>query len=185
MNYVIGIDLGTTNSVLAYAPLEAEQPAVELLPIPQLVAPGVVEERTSLPSFIYLAPEAEGASGAFDLPWRKGNTIAVGEIARRQSAEAPQRSVIAAKSWLAHSRVDRHQPILPWGAPADVPKVSPVTASRHYLEHLIAAWGQAFADAPIAEQIVVLTVPASFDARSEERRVGKECRSRWSSSPIK
>ena len=168
MHYVIGIDLGTTNSVLAYAPLEAEQPKVELLPIPQLVAPGVVEERTSLPSFIYLAPEAEGASGAFDLPWRKGNTIAVGEIARRQSAEAPQRSVIAAKSWLAHSRVDRHQPILPWGAPAEVPKISPVTASRRFLEHLIAAWEHAHPDAPIAQQTVVLTVPASFDAAARE-----------------
>jgi molecular chaperone DnaK (HSP70) len=50
--FVIGIDLGTTNSVLAYAPLTAEQPPVELLPIPQLVAPGVVESRRSLPSFL-------------------------------------------------------------------------------------------------------------------------------------
>src|SRR6185295_8533178 len=147
----LGIDLGTTNSVLAYAPLAGDEPEVKILPIPQLVAPGVVEERTSLPSFIYLPPEHEGKSGAYDLPWRKGNTIAVGEIARRLSAEAPQRSVSAAKSWLCHSRVDRHQPILPWGAepavknaaPADVPKVSPVTASRRYLEHLVAAWEHA------------------------------------------
>src|SRR6185436_7241901 len=70
--------------------------------------------------------------------------------------------------WLCHSRVDRHQSILPWGAPADVPKVSPVTASRRYLEHLIAAWEHAHPDAPIAEQQVVLTVPASFDAAARE-----------------
>lgn len=166
--FVIGIDLGTTNSVLAYAPLAGEAPDVKILPIPQLVAPGVVEERTSLPSFIYLPPEGEGKSGAYDLPWRKGNAIAVGEIARRQSAESPQRSVSAAKSWLCHSRVDRHQPILPWGAPADVPKVSPVTASRRYLEHLVAAWEHAHPEAPIAEQQVILTVPASFDAAARE-----------------
>jgi hypothetical protein len=168
MKYVIGIDLGTTNSVLAFARLDAEQPQVQLLAIPQLVAPGVVEERTSLPSFIYLAPASEAESGAFDLPWRKGNTIAVGEIARRQSAEAPQRSVVAAKSWLAHSRVDRHQPILPWGAPNEVAKISPVTASRRYLEHLISAWEHAYPDSPIDQQLVVLTVPASFDAAARE-----------------
>ncbi|MEX2173765.1 MAG: Hsp70 family protein [Pirellulaceae bacterium] len=166
--YVVGIDLGTTNSVLAFAPLTAEQPQVELLPIPQLVAPGVVESRTSLPSFLYLAPEHEAANQAFDLPWRQGNQVAVGEIARRQAAEAPQRTVVGAKSWLGHSKVDRHQPILPWQAPAEVPKVSPVTASRRYLEHLISAWEHVHPEAPIAEQMVVLTVPASFDAAARE-----------------
>jgi hypothetical protein len=167
-SFVLGIDLGTTNSVLAYAPLAGEQPEVKILPIPQLVAPGVVEERSSLPSFIYLPPDQEGKGGAYDLPWRKGNAIAVGEIARRMSAESPQRSVSAAKSWLCHSRVDRHQAILPWGAPADVPKVSPVTASRRYLEHLVAAWEHAHPEAPVAEQLVILTVPASFDAAARE-----------------
>src|SRR5262249_36006426 len=113
-------------------------------------------------------PEQEAESSSFDLPWRKGNSVIVGELARRQSAENPQRTVAGAKSWLAHSKVDRHQPILPWGAPAEVPKISPVTASRRYLEHLIAAWEQAHLDAPVAEQIVVLTVPASFDAAARE-----------------
>jgi hypothetical protein len=167
-SFVLGIDLGTTNSVLAYAPLSAEQPVVELLPIPQLVAPGVVESHFSLPSFLYLAPQHEAKEKAFDLPWSKGNTVVVGELARRQSAEHPERTVVGAKSWLAHSRIDRHQPILPWGAPADVPKVSPVTAARRYLEHMIAAWEHAHPDAPVAEQLVVLTVPASFDAAARE-----------------
>jgi hypothetical protein len=167
-NYILGIDLGTTNSVLAYAPLAAEKPQVQLLPIPQLVAAGTVESRTTLPSFLYLAAEHEGAAGVFNLPWQKGNKIVVGELARRQSAEHPERTVAGAKSWLAHSKVDRHQPILPWGAPADVAKVSPVAASQRYLEHLIAAWQHAFPDAPVAEQFVVLTVPASFDAAARE-----------------
>jgi hypothetical protein len=166
--YILGIDLGTTNSVLAFAPLSAEEPRVELLPIPQLVAPGVVESRTSLPSFLYLAPEHEATGGALDLPWKQAGPLVVGEMARRQSAENPQRTVVGAKSWLCYSKVDRHQPILPWNAPAEVPKVSPVTAAQRYLEHLIGAWQHAHPEAPVAEQIVVLTVPASFDAAARE-----------------
>ena len=165
--YVLGIDLGTTNSVLCYAPLAAEA-QIEVLPIPQLVAADTVESRTMLPSFTYLASQHETGGGALDLPWAKGRDFAVGEFARRQAAEVPERTVGAAKSWLAYSRVDRHQPLLPWGAPADVPKISPVAASRRYLEHLVAAWEAAFPSAPAAEQMVVLTVPASFDASARE-----------------
>ena len=166
--YIIGIDLGTTNSALAYAALDADKPEVTLLPIPQLVAPATVENRDLLPSFLYLAPKIEAASGAYDLPWATDREFAVGEMARRQSAELPERTVGAAKSWLCHSRVDRHQAILPWGAGDDVAKVSPVTAARRFLEHLVAAWHDAFPNDPIAQQQVVLTVPASFDASARE-----------------
>jgi len=121
-----------------------------------------------LPSFLYLASPHETGGGAMDLPWASQRDFAVGEFARRQGAEVPDRTVGAAKSWLAHSRVDRHQPILPWNAPAEVPKVSPVTASQRYLEHLVAAWDAAFPDHPAWEQMVVLTVPASFDASARE-----------------
>jgi molecular chaperone DnaK (HSP70) len=166
--YVLGIDLGTTNSVIAYASLEAEHAKLVVLPVPQLVAPGTVESRTLLPSFLYLANPHEAVGGAYNLPWAAGRDFAVGEFARRQGAEVPDRTVGAAKSWLAHSRVDRHQPILPWNAPAEVPKVSPVVAAQRYLEHLLAAWDAAFPDAPASEQVVVLTVPASFDASARE-----------------
>ena len=166
--YVIGIDLGTTNSVLAYASLDAEEPRIELLPIPQLVAAGTVESHTTLPSFLYLASEHEAESGAYDLPWATGRDFVVGRLARDQAAEFPDRTVGAAKSWLCHSRVDRHTAILPWGAADDVPKISPVTASQRYLEHLIDAWEQQFPEAPVTEQSVVLTVPASFDASARE-----------------
>ncbi len=166
--FAIGIDLGTTNSVLAYTPLEGEAARVELLGVPQLVAPGTVETRTMLPSFLYIARPDEVAAGKYDLPDASGRTFAVGEAARAQAAENPDRTVAAAKSWLCHSRVDRHQPILPWGAPADVEKVGPVTASRRYLEAIASAWAAAFPDAPLARQHVVLTVPASFDASARE-----------------
>lgn len=166
--YVLGIDLGTTNSVLAYTSLEEEQPQVHLLGIPQLVAAGTVESRLALPSFIYLASAHEAGGGAYNLPWVADRDLAVGELARRQSADVPDRTVSGAKSWLAHSRVDRREAILPWNAPAEVRKISPVDASRLYLEHMIAAWESAFPDAPVAKQQVVLTVPASFDAAARE-----------------
>ncbi len=166
--YALGIDLGTTNSVLSYTRLDAESPAVEVLPIPQLVSPGTVERRRGLPSFAYIASDPEIASKSLDMPWSDGATMAVGEFARRQSAETPHRTVAAAKSWLCHSRVDRRQPILPWDAPPDVAKLSPVAASQQYLEHLVAAWEAEFPDAPIAQQQVVLAVPASFDAVARE-----------------
>ncbi len=92
----------------------------------------------------------------------------VGEIALRRAAETPERTVVSAKSWLTHSRVDRREPILPWGAPDGTSRVSPVEASRRYLAHLAAAWNDAFPDAPIFEQQVVLTVPASFDESARE-----------------
>src|SRR5256885_13705006 len=133
--YAIGIDLGTTNSVLAYVPLGVDGARVEILPIPQHVAPSVVESRPILPSFLYLATDDERSSAAYDLPWEKGGEYIVGELARRQAADVPTRTVVAAKSWLCYSRVDRHQAILPFGAPAEVPKVSPVAASRRYLQH--------------------------------------------------
>ena len=53
--YVLGIDLGTTNSVVAYAALQGETPQVQLLPIPEVVDANTVEERSALPSFVYLA----------------------------------------------------------------------------------------------------------------------------------
>ncbi|HVX11398.1 MAG TPA: Hsp70 family protein [Pirellulales bacterium] len=166
--YAIGIDLGTTNSALAYCALEGDAPRVELLNVPQLVAPATIEERALLPSFLYLGGDADAKAKNFDLPWEKKREFAVGELARRQAADVPTRTVAAAKSWLCHSRVDRHQPILPWNAPADVPKVSPVAAATRYLAHLAAAWQAAFRDAPIADQHVVLTVPASFDPAARE-----------------
>ena len=168
IEYVIGIDLGTTNSELAYAAVSEREPKIEILPIPQLVAAGTVESRSTLPSFLYLAAEHEAGQASYDLPWLSGNDYVVGQMARSQAAEVPDRTVGAAKSWLCHSRVDRHQPILPWGAADEVDKVSPVTAAQRYLEHLVAAWESAFPHAPMANQQVVLTVPASFDASARE-----------------
>lgn len=166
--YSIGIDLGTTNCVIAYVRLDAETPAAEVLSIPQLVDRGTVESRTQLPSFTYLATEAEAQGGVFDLPWQDGQDFVVGEFARRQSADNPERTVGAAKSWLCHGGVDRRSRILPWQAPDGLPQISPVEASLRYLEHLAEAWNAQFPDTPLKEQHVVLTVPASFDPAARE-----------------
>lgn len=165
--FVIGIDLGTTNNVLAYTPLDEDDATIQLLPVPQLVATGSVESRESLPSFLYL-PTKEESGAAKALPWGREADSVVGEMARKQSAAVPARTIVSAKSWLCHNRVDRRQDILPWGAADDVPQISPVTAAQHYLEHLVAAWDAAFPESLLAEQYVVLTVPASFDASARE-----------------
>jgi molecular chaperone DnaK (HSP70) len=75
----------------------------------------------------------------------------------------PGRLVASAKSWLSHPQVDRMAPILPWGAEADVAKVSPVAASASYLAHLRSAWNARFPAQPLEKQQIVLTIPASFD----------------------
>lgn len=166
--YAIGIDLGTTNCVMSFVRLEEENPQAELFPIPQLVDRGTIESRKSLPSFTYLATDAEAQSGACDLPWCSGQDFAVGEFARRRSADNPDRTVGAAKSWLCHGGVDRRARILPWQAPDGLPQISPVEATLRYLEHLVEAWDAAHEDAAIADQKVVLTVPASFDPAARE-----------------
>jgi hypothetical protein len=72
--------------------------------------------------------------------------------------------IVSAKSWLSHSGVDRTAAILPWSAPSEVRKMSPVDASARLLRHILASWNFAHPDAPLEKQEVVITVPASFDA---------------------
>lgn len=164
--YAIGIDLGTTNSVVAFTPLDVDSPEINLLDIKQWVAVGQTEMRTSLPSFLYLPLDNE--SSALASLDSGGGPGVVGELARQKAADAPGRVVAAAKSWLCHQRVNRQDAILPWQTPDPITKVSPVTASRRYLEHLVAQWNTVHPHAPFAEQLVVLTVPASFDPAARE-----------------
>jgi molecular chaperone DnaK (HSP70) len=167
--FVVGIDLGTVNTALAAVDLAREgdlAEAVAAWPIPQLVRPGEVAARRLLPSSAYL-PGPELPPPLRTLPWGEREVV-VGELAREQGALVPGRLVTSAKSWLANPRADRTAPILPWGAGEGVPRLSPVDASAHYLAHLADAWDAAHADAPLAEQELVLTVPASFDAAARE-----------------
>ncbi|MDQ2696896.1 MAG: Hsp70 family protein, partial [Pseudomonadota bacterium] len=164
--YIVGIDLGTTHTLAAYADLHAgADAAIRLFPIEQLVAPGEVAARPLLPSLRYHPAPGELPEGDLRLPWATPEAPAaiVGALARELGARVPGRLVASAKSWLSHSGVDRTAPILPWGAAADVAKMSPVEASASYLAHVRFAWNHAFPGQPLEDQELVLTVPASFD----------------------
>jgi molecular chaperone DnaK (HSP70) len=172
--YAIGIDLGTTHSALAAVDLdlsEGEELALSVLDVPQSTSPGQVEGKKLLPSFLYL-PHREGGElpkGALALPWEEAPPFAVGELARALGQKTPLRLVSSAKSWLGHAAVDRRAPILPLKSDeAEVERISPLAAQIAYLSHLAAAWDHANEGAPIAEQDVVLTVPASFDPAARE-----------------
>ncbi len=169
--FAIGIDLGTTHCALSRVDLaasEGEQVALDVLPIPQLTAPGTVEALALLPSFIYLPHASELAAGDVSLPWTADQESVVGEMARRHGAATPIRLVSSAKSWLCHAGVDRRAAILPVDAPADLVRLSPLEASLHYLQHLRAAWDEAHPEAPFVDQDVVVTIPASFDPAARE-----------------
>jgi molecular chaperone DnaK (HSP70) len=166
VTYAIGIDLGTTNCALSFV-TGADSPP-QALPVPQVVAPGEVAPRRLMPSFLYLPAEAQFPAGSLSLAWYPNARDVVGELARSQGASTPGRLVSSAKSWLSHAGVDRRAEILPWQAPEGVPRVSPLQASARYLGHLRAAWEHAHPEAPLDEQEVVLTVPASFDPVARE-----------------
>ena len=179
--YVIGIDLGTTNSALAYAEIRPGAdpfalPDVRLLRIAQLVNPGEVREEDLLPSFLYLPGTADFPPGSLALPWDPQPESVVGRLAQKRGAENAGRLISSAKSWLSHAGVDRTAAILPFRAPDGVPRLSPVEATRRYLEHLQRAWDSKMPEAPFVEQQVLLTVPASFDAVARELtgRAGEE-----------
>jgi len=161
--YCIGIDLGTTHCALAYVdPKDGAEAAIQDFAILQLVRPGEAMARQLLPSCIYIR-SSELPAELLRLPWQGEHALAIGELARWQGARVPGRLVSSAKSWLCHSGVDRSAPILPWGAPPDVPKISPVEASTLLLRHIAQAWQSAHPEAPLSKQEVVITVPASFD----------------------
>jgi len=154
----IGIDLGTTNSALAYIEeIHGElpdYPEIKVLPIPQFIAPGQVEARRTLPSFLFL-----------------GDQTYVGAYAREQGALVPTKSVHSAKSWLSNPEVDRTAKILPWDAQEGGRVLSPVDVSASILTTIRNAWDQTHPTTPLASQDIVLTVPASFDEEARELTV--------------
>ncbi len=164
---IIGIDLGTTNSALAYTSAQGDG-EVHLFRVPQLVNPGEVSELDLLPSSLYIPGEREFVEGALALPWDASPRYLAGRLARTRGAENANRLVASAKSWLSNQNADPAQPLLPLTAPEGIQRVSPLEASQHYLEHLRSAWDAAHPETPLAQQVVLITVPASFDAAARE-----------------
>ncbi len=170
--FVIGIDLGTTNSCVFYVDTRAEGLRIQHFKIPQLNAHGHLEHLPTLPSF-YL-------KGEYPLPWDKHRKFVVGQRALSEGERLPTQLVQSAKSWLCHSAADRKNKILPSEAPSENDRISPVEASARYLSHIREGWNHTFAkgdpEAFFEEQEVVLTVPASFDegARTLTLEAAKE-----------
>ncbi len=180
--YVIGIDLGTTNSAVAYIDTREsghfDLPRMVNFDLLQLVAEGELQRRPTLPSFLYFTSETERDTGGLRLPWDEHPTAVAGVLAREQGALVPGRWVASAKSWLCHDAVDRTAKILPWGAEPTQQACSPVEAAARYLSHIREAWNHKFApDAAtykafrFEHQEIVLTVPASFDEEARELTV--------------
>ena len=170
--YVVGIDLGTTNSAVCYVDTAEKPWRVQVLAIPQLVAPGQVESRDTLPSFHYQPVAEEVAAGATRLGRLEAYPIyAVGFYARDFGGQVTGRMIASAKSWLCHSGVNRTSEILPWHAAAEVEKLSPVEASSRYLRHIREVWDVQYPQEPLERQEIVLTLPASFDEVARELTV--------------
>lgn len=173
--FTVGIDLGTTHCVFSYAEItdqkedDAFSPSV--MAIPQLSAPGSVEEKQQLPSFLYQAHQAELAEGTIALPWTVNPNHLVGEIARNLGSKTPIRLVSSAKSWLCHAGVNCKEAILPADAPDEIQRISPFQATIAYLQHLSDAWQYLHPDSPLSSQDLVITVPASFDPAARELTV--------------
>lgn len=172
--FIVGIDLGTTNSAVSFVDtvlLPDRKAPINLFEIPQLTAPGEFGRQTVLPSFLYIPGDFDIDRNAIGHPWPKSEDRFVGVLARDHGAQVPARLVSSAKSWLCHGAVDRNARILPWGAPEQVAKVSPVQAGAAYLEHIRRAWNHSRGDEEeyfLENQTIVLTVPASFDEVARE-----------------
>lgn len=166
--HLVGIDLGTTHTVVARARADGSG-ATELFPIPQVVAEGEIAPEALLPSVLFLPLPAELVADPWgDAPWL------IGAYARARGQRAPGRCITSPKSWLGHGAIDRLAATLPWGTDATddtLQRLSPVEASRRILDHVRRAYDQAWGDAPLQHQDVVLTVPASFDEVARELTV--------------
>jgi len=173
--YLIGIDLGTTNTGLAYIERKGRQKSkIKNFSIPQLVKSKTMEPREVLASALYLSGEFDLPPESLSLPWDLERMFAVGEFARVQGQKVPGRLVHSAKSWLCHSGVDRRAQILPWGAPEEINKISPIEASASYLSFLKESWNHFQTKIPQQElqnQAIVVTVPAAFDQVARELTV--------------
>ncbi len=163
-DYLVGIDLGTSNCAVAYIdPAHGSDAAVVDFPVTQAVRAGDIRLLPLLPSAVYLPHPDELPPESYALPWNPNPERIAGEFARWQGARVPARLITSAKSWLSHAGVDRTAGILPWSAPPDVEKISPVAASAALLLHMREAWNHAHPDNPLENLEVIITVPASFD----------------------
>lgn len=170
-SYIIGIDLGTTNCTMAYAPMELEDkqhPPLEQFAIAQAMAAQTAGTSFSLPSFVYYPLPEELKAKVAELPWNKGASFTIGTYARDRGAEMPTHLIASAKSWLCHPGINRREKLLPLESEEESNKMSPLEACAEILHHLREAWNAAMPHAPFGDQVVLVTVPASFDPSARQ-----------------
>ncbi len=161
--FVIGIDLGTTNCTLSYASLDEEDPSIRLFSIPQMTALGETGESHSLPSFLYLPTKEESLSRLTSYDPEIAEEYCIGILARNRGAEVPGNLISSAKSWLCHRGMNRKDPILPLDHHENDKKISPLHACAKLLEHLKNSWDTQNPEYDFRSQQILITVPASFD----------------------
>ena len=178
--YIIGIDLGTTNSVVSFVDRYSDDKKVQEFKVDQVIAAGETDACDSLPSFCYIPLDHELEKGSLTLPWKSKEQNSIGVFARNHGSGIPERFVSSAKSWLSHKGVDRMAGILPWGSEIDSEqKLSPVEVSRLILNHIREAWNNANGKKKdkdgnkciLEESQAIITVPASFDETARELTV--------------
>ena len=173
--YYVGIDLGTTNTVVYFIDTTAEEIEPQIFKIPQITDFGEITEKETLPSFLYLPNKKEVPKKGLALPWNDNPNFSVGEFAEKNASKMPDRVISSSKSWLCADSVDRLSPILPWNSSHPEKQLSPVEATKRILEHVKNSWNSIKAkdtsEDRLEKQIVILTVPASFDAVARELTV--------------
>ncbi|MCF6767350.1 Hsp70 family protein [Thiotrichales bacterium 19S11-10] len=169
--YLIGIDLGTTHCAVTYSKVSTDQTKkekVESFPILQIIEPGVTDKSDLLPSFIFMPNQSTVKAEDMALPWDQEASVVVGAYAKEHASKSPNRVVSSAKSWLCQEHIDKRSGILPVNAIDDIEPFSPLQAIIYYLEHIRNAWDWQFSGAPLFQQKVTLTIPASFDPAARE-----------------
>jgi molecular chaperone DnaK (HSP70) len=164
--YLISIDLGTSQTLLAYFDLEQVDQGAQLFSIPQSIAPHQQQSLNYLPSLRYQLNTDDAA--CIDVDERASqdpllkNAI-FGPLAEQLGAQTEGHLIDSAKSWLSQQHVDPTQAILPWAAAPGVSKLSAVDASASYLRYVQLAWNAQHSQYLLENQTLVITLPASFD----------------------
>ncbi len=162
--FVVGIDLGTTNCAVAFMDTLSSKPLLEIFRVEQMVDFQTSQFSDTLPSFHYELTGSESSQVNSRFQFAEGQHLSVvGVFARQRGVQMPGRCIASAKSWLCHPLVDRTSDLLPWNADDTVQLLSPVQASRRYLEHIRRMWDREHPGEPLAQQDVIVTLPASFD----------------------
>ena len=159
---------------MAYVDAHETPRRIRTFAIPQVVAPGQIEARDTLPSFHYQPASGEFPDDSTRMPWSNipdAPAVVVGHFARDHGTLVPGRMISSAKSWLCHAGVDRTADLLPWQGAEDVERLSPIAVSARYLQHAREAWDAQFSEHPLSQQDFVLTLPASFDEVARELTV--------------